>query len=315
MTKIKFFLLTICITLLPSLLYSQVTIFTENFGTPAATTSVSTYTGFQNYGFQTYTGNADVRITLPSSGYVGASGNGNLFVTSTANTNLVISGINTTSYNSLSLSLAILKTTIASNGSQLGVQYSVDGAIWTDLTFTMPTGGGTANVYSLYTPTGTIPSTANLRLRFIMKSVVTGLQFRIDDVKLTGIMNVVLPLTLGSFTVQKSKIGNILNWETYNEDNVDKFVIMKSTDGYSWKEIKEVKAKGNTTFKELYTYVDVEVSELNYYQLFIYDNDGGIQKSKVVATNNKTGLIVPNKFYNILGQEILYGQQYSIPGQ
>ena len=315
MKKIKLFLLTICITLIPSLLYSQVTIFSENFGTPAATTSVATYTGFQNNGLLTFAGNADVRITSPSSGYVGASGNGNLFVTSTLNTNCVISGINTTNYNTLSLSLAILKTTNASNGFQLGIQVSSNGTTWTDLTFTMATGGGSSNVYTLYTPTGTIPSTANLRIRFIMKSVVTGLQFRIDDVKLTGIMNVVLPLTLGSFTVQKNTIGNILNWETYDEYNVDKFVIMKSTDGYSWKEIKEVKAIGNTTFKELYTYVDTEISDLNYYQLFIYDNDGGIQKSKVIATNNKTGLILPKKFYNILGQEILYGTEYTIPGQ
>jgi hypothetical protein len=307
MTKIKLLLITFCITLLPSLLYSQVTIFSENFGTPAATTSVATYTGFQNYGVQTYTGNADVRVTLPSSGYVGASGSGNLFVTSTLNTNLIISGINTTNYNTLNLSLAILKTTTASNGSELGVQVSSDGTNWTNLTFTTGTGGGTANIYTLYTPTGTIPSTANLRIRFIMKSVVTGLQFRVDDVKLTGIANVVLPLTMGSFTVQKSKIGNLLMWETYNEENVDKFVIMKSVDGYEWNAIKEVKARGNTTFKELYTFVDVEVSTFNYYQIFIYDNDGTYTKSKVVATSEKTGLTIPNKFYNILGQEILYG--------
>lgn len=315
MKKINIFLLTICITLIPSLVYSQVTIFSENFGTPAATTSVATYTGFQNSGTLTYAGNADVRTTLPSSGYVGASGSGNLFITSTANTNLTISGINTSNYNSLCLTLAILKTTNGSKGAELGVQVSADAVTWTDLTFTMGTGAGSSNIYTLYTPTGTIPSTANLRIRFIMKTVVTGLQFRIDDVKLTGIQNVILPLTLGSFTVQKSKIGNILNWETYNEYNVDKFVIMKSTDGYSWKEIKEVKAIGNTTFKELYTYVDTEISDLNYYQLFIYDNDGGIQKSKVIATNNKTGLILPKKFYNILGQEILYGTEYRISGQ
>ena len=315
MTKIKLLLVTICITFIPSLLYSQVTIFSENFGTPAATTSVATYTGFQNYGVQTYTGNADVRTTAASSGYVGASGGGNLFVTNALNTNCIISGINTTNYNTLSLTLGLLKTTNASNGSQLGIQVSSNGTTWTDLTFTMTTGGGSSNVYTLFTPTGTIPSTANLRIRFIMKSVVTGLQFRIDDIKLTGIANIVLPLTMGSFNIQKSKMGNLLMWETYNEENVDKFVIMKSTNGYEWEGIKEVKAKGNTTFKELYTFVDTEVSSLNYYQLFIYDNDGTYTKSKVVGISNKTELILPKKLYNILGQEILYGEQYGIPGQ
>jgi hypothetical protein len=315
MTKIKLLLVTICITLIPSLLYSQVTIFSENFGTPAATTSVATYTGFQNYGVQTYTGNADVRTTAASSGYVGASGGGNLFVTNALNTNCIISGINTTNYNTLSLSLGLLKTTNASNGSQLGIQVSSNGTTWTDLSFTMATGGGSSNVYVLYTPTGTIPSTANLRIRFIMKSVVTGLQFRIDDIKLTGVMNVVLPLTLGSFTAQKTKKGNMLMWETYNEENVDKFVIMKSVDGYEWKEIGVVKARGNTFFKELYAFVDGEISTFNYYQLFIYDNDGTYTTSKVVATSEKTGLTIPKKFYNILGQEILYEEEYGIPGQ
>ena len=80
MKTIKILLLLLVI---PFFGISQTTIFTENFGAPGATTSVSTYTGFQNYGVQTYTGNADVRATIPSSGYVGASGGGNLFVTST----------------------------------------------------------------------------------------------------------------------------------------------------------------------------------------------------------------------------------------
>jgi hypothetical protein len=323
MTKIKLFFITIFITLIPSLLYSQVTIFSENFGTPSSTTSVSTYTGFQNYGVKTYTGNADVRTTTnsmscsPASStacYTGASGSGNLFITNALNTNLIISGINTLNYNTLSLTLGLLKTTNASNGSELGIQVSTDAVTWTNLTFTMVTGGGTSNWYSI-TPTGTIPSTANLRIRFIMKSVVSGLQFRVDDIKLTGALKIALPLTMGSFNIQKSKIGCILVWETYNEKNVDKFVIMKSTDGYEWKGIKELKARGTTTFKELYTFVDTEVSSLNYYQLFIYDNDGAYIKSKVVGINNKTELILPKKLYNILGQEILYGEQYGIPGQ
>lgn len=308
MTKIKLLLVTICITLIPSLLYSQVTIFSENFGTPAATTSVASYTGFQNYGVLTYAGNADVRTTAASSGYVGASGGGNLFVTNALNTNCIISGINTTNYNTLSLSLGLLKTTNASNGSQLGIQVSDNGTTWTDLTFTMTTGGGSSNVYTLFTPTGTIPSTANLRIRFIMKSVVTGLQFRIDDIKLTGVMNVVLPLELGSFVGEHKNGKNILNWFTYSEVNVDKFVIMKSSEGYVWKNAGEVKALGNPYFKQEYSFTEEETSQdINYYQLVIYDNDGSITKSKIIGIRFTPELIVPKKLYNILGQEILYG--------
>jgi len=319
MTKIKLFFITICITLIPSLLYSQTTIFSENCGNPSVTTTCTSYTGWQNNSSLTFSASAtgpDVRTTLSSSGYAGASGNGNIFfINGVSNRFIQISGINTLNYTSLSLSFGILKTTNASTGSELVVEVSINGNTYTSLSYTLATGSGTSNVYYLKTPTGTIPSTGNLRIRFRYTSSSSTCQFRIDDIKLTGIEKVALPLTMGSFNIQKSKIGCILVWETYNEKNVDKFVIMKSTDGYEWKEIKEVKARGNTTFKELYTFVDTEVSSLNYYQLFIYDNDGTYTKSKVVGINNKTELILPKKLYNILGQEILYGEQYGIPGQ
>ena len=295
----------ILLLLLPYIGFSQVTIFTENFGSPASTTAVSSYTGYQNYATQTYAGTADVRSTQPSSGYTGATGLGNLFISysGSVGTYLIISGINTLNYNTLSLSLGLMKTTIASKGAELGIQTSTDGATWTDMTFTMATGGGTANVYSLFTPTGTIPSTANLRLRFIMKTVVTGLQFRIDDIKLTGIANIVLPLELGQFTAQYEKGNNVLNWLTYSEKNVDRFVIMKSSDAEHWDNIGSVMAKGNSPFTEEYTYTDVNQSELSYYQLYIYDYDGSLTKSKIVGVRPITTINTPQRYYNILGQE------------
>jgi len=165
---------------------AQTAIYSENCGNPAATTSVNTYTGWQRYGSQVYTGNADVRTTLPSTTYTGASGLGNIFVTSTLNTNVVISNINTTGYTNLTLSFGHLKTTSASNGSQLAVEVSTDGSTWTTLSYSVPTGTSTSNIWRLVTPIGTIPSTSNLRIRFRMIAVVTGLQFRIDDIKLVG---------------------------------------------------------------------------------------------------------------------------------
>ena len=172
---------------------SQTTIFTENFGTtPSGNPLVTVYTGYQNYGVQRYTGSADVRTTSASSTYVGASGGANVFIKNTANTSLVISGINTLNYNTLTLSLGLNKSTTASNGSELGIQVSVDSLVWTDLVFTMTTGTGSA-VWTSITPTGTIPATSNLKIRFIMKSVSGSLTFRVDDIKLTGIQNIILP--------------------------------------------------------------------------------------------------------------------------
>ena len=63
------------------------------------------------------------------------------------------------------------------------VSVSSDGTNWTPLTYTRPTGTGTSN-WTLITPTGTIPATNNLRIKF--ENPISNIGFRIDDVKLTG---------------------------------------------------------------------------------------------------------------------------------
>ena len=173
--------------LVPFLMMGQTTIFSENCGTPSVTTSCATYTGWQNNVTLTYTASAtspDVRTTSPSSTYTGASGNGNIFFTNSLGIYVQISNINTTNYTNLSLSLGILKTTTASNGSELVIETSSDGTTYTALTNTMSTGTGTA-VWTLVSPSGTIPATSNLRIRFRL-GANNGTQFRIDDIKLVG---------------------------------------------------------------------------------------------------------------------------------
>ena len=158
------------------------TIFSENMGTPPSTTTIAGNT-FQNSGILSFSGTGDVRNNTFSSGYTDASGGGNVFITSTANTVFEISGINTTGYSNLVLSLGHHKNTTAGN-NELVVEVSADGTNYSPLSYARPTGTGTA-IWLLVTPTGTIPPTANLRIRFSQTSTST--QFRIDDVKLTGV--------------------------------------------------------------------------------------------------------------------------------
>jgi hypothetical protein len=176
--------------LLPLVVSAQTTIFSENCGNPAITTTCTTYTGWQNNGTLTFTASAtgpDVRTTLPSSGYAGASGNGNIFfINAVTNRFVQISSINTSNYTNISLTFAILKTTNTSTGSELVVEVSTNGSTYTALSYSLATGSGTSNVYTLKTPTGTIPSTGNLRIRFRYTSTTSTCQFRIDDIKLSG---------------------------------------------------------------------------------------------------------------------------------
>ena len=164
------------------------TIFSENMGAPTANTSIAVNT-FQNSGTLSFAGTGDVRTSTPSSGYTGASGGGNVFITQTANLFFEISGINTTGYSNLTLSFGHHKNTIAGS-NELAVEFSADGSNYSPLSYSRPTGSGTAT-WLLVTPTGTIPATANLRIRFRQTSTST--QFRIDDVKLTGVADILSP--------------------------------------------------------------------------------------------------------------------------
>jgi len=157
------------------------TIFSENMGVPASTTSIAE-NAFQNSGVLTFSGSADVRSTTVSSNYSGASGAGNVFVATTVGTSFEISGINTVGYSNLVLSFGHFKSTTAGN-NELAVEVSSDGTNYSPLSYSRPTGSGTAT-WLLVTPSGTIPSTSNLRVRFRQTSTTT--QFRIDDVKLVG---------------------------------------------------------------------------------------------------------------------------------
>jgi hypothetical protein len=164
------------------------TIFSENMGAPSATTSIAANI-FQNSGTLTFAGTGDVRTTTASSGYSGSSGNGNVFINNTANLFFEISGINTANHNNLALSLGHYKSTTASS-NELAIEVSADGTNYSSLTYSRASGSGTA-VWALVNPTGAIPSATNLRIRFRQTS--TSPQFRIDDVKLTGVAAAVSP--------------------------------------------------------------------------------------------------------------------------
>ncbi len=162
------------------------TIYSENFGTPSGNTSFPLYTTgtapatFQNPSPILYTGSGDVRATSGSLGYVGASGNGNVFLTSTAGKNLIISGINTSTYTASDIQLSFgYLTSVAA--TQLVVEKSTDGTTWTPITFT----NNTNTLWNLVTiPGGQIPSSATLSLRFTQPATA---QMRIDDVKLAAV--------------------------------------------------------------------------------------------------------------------------------
>lgn len=184
-------LLVVLLSFFSSEVAGQVTIFSENMGTVNTTQSISANI-FQNSATLSFNGTADTRATgTLSNNYTGASASKHIYVANTTGTYFTISGINTSSHNGLSLSFGLMKST---NADLLSSGFVVEVA--TDYNKTTNTGTFTQlsytnittsmNVWSLISPTGTIPSSSNLAIRFRQNQTTS--QVRIDDVKLTGIL-------------------------------------------------------------------------------------------------------------------------------
>jgi endonuclease/exonuclease/phosphatase family metal-dependent hydrolase len=180
-------------------------VFLETVGAPAGTTSIASYessNGFDN-GALTMSGTGDVRNTSVSSGYAGASGGGNVFLTSGSARNFLIDSINTSFYQNLQLSFGVMKSTTTSSGSDLVVRVSADSINYITLSFTsLPTGSGTAT-WHFRTASGVIPSSPKIFIQFINNSATT--QYRIDDIKLTYSN---LPTQIISFSPDSAVVGS-----------------------------------------------------------------------------------------------------------
>lgn len=256
--------------------------FTENVGTPASTTGVSIYNGWQGNGVYTYSGTADVRTSTASSGYTGASGNGNIFFTNTIATtpNVQISGINTLSLTNPAISFGLFKSLIASDALDFKFEYSTDGTNFTQITLPVQlTGVGTAN-WRLITLTG-LPNTTTLTIRFTNTNILLS-QYRIDDIQINSLA--VLPVSLTSFTGKANNQAIDLNWQTALEQNNAHFDILRSVNDKNFSSIGQINGFGTTSNPHNYTFTDSQPnSGINYYQLKQIDLDGRSTLSDVIA--------------------------------
>ncbi len=169
--------------------HAQTTIFSENMGNPPtnpAQTQIVNHT-FQNSSPVIFSGDAvmvtpnNPDIAIPSHGYDGASGGGCVAIFATDKT-FMIEGINTQNYSDITLSFGQLKGN-AQNANTITIEVSADGINWSPLTYTGV--AGSLSVWTLITPTGNIPATQNLRVRFKNPPSTVSV-FRIDDIKITG---------------------------------------------------------------------------------------------------------------------------------
>lgn len=113
------------------------------------------------------------------------------------------------------------------------------------------------------------------------------------------------PVTWLSVTARQMDAGVLLEWETLEEDN-ERFVVERSTDGVRYAAVHSVAGRGTTTVSHRYRFLDrsTPVSPVIYYRLRQVDFDGASSLNRVVSVDisqklgaGGTPRIYPNPSY------------------
>lgn len=225
--------------------------------------------------FVTYSGTGDTRSTSPSSGYPGASGERNVFLTGNLGTTFQIDGITINNgATTATLCFGIRKNVNAADGSALSISYvNASG----DNSVSLPTGTGTSTWY--YVCIDLTIADSPISISFTNNSTTTNDQYRLDDI---SVSNSILPVKLSKFNVTAKDKNAILNWTTLSEINNSHFKIAHSTDGKKFDDIAEVAGNGNSNEETNYEIVhENPANGINYYQLTQYDFDGKSESFKI----------------------------------
>ncbi|MDP5121145.1 MAG: T9SS type A sorting domain-containing protein, partial [Spirosomaceae bacterium] len=99
------------------------------------------------------------------------------------------------------------------------------------------------------------------------------------------------------FTSKTEANGNLLQWETTEEVNSEKFVVQRSQNAVNFNDIFTVETGSDSNEPKRYSYLDDSpVFGTNYYRLKQIDIDGSMSFSKIVAAkwDFQSEIIFPN---------------------
>jgi len=123
----------------------------------------------------------------------------------------------------------------------------------------------------------------------------------VDHMRITVYTVSVLPLELISFTGTQKEEKVICSWLTASENNTDRFIIDRSSDGLLFETVGIVNAAGNSYSALAYEFADEHPEKgTNYYQLKTIDGDGSVSESEIIAVHYKhdqEATIFPNPAY------------------
>lgn len=196
----------------------------------------------------------------------------------------------------------------------------------TDGTFTQ-----ISSMVSSSLPQTTTPTWVKISGQFFLPIDVTAVRYRIinnstggcgndlaiDDITFSQCDPVALPLS--GFALRAALGGNAakLTWSTLSENNTDKFVVQRSVDNKSWKDIATVNAAGQSNAPKQYTASDDHpYLPVCFYRITSVDVNGQLNYSNTAFVQSKDEAdakqpsAYPNPFSNTLTIE-MFADEYS----
>jgi hypothetical protein len=189
-------------------------------------------------------------------------------------------------------------------------QKSIDGGS----TFTDVTTGAqatyTGNTFVLNNNIGIVNSTMNgYKYRLVVSTSKASLEtpacIYFNDYTLIVADCGPLPVQLTSFTGRYSSGKSLLDWQTSQEQNSDRFELFRSTDGQDFNKVASIKSAGNSNSVRNYSYQDnisANAGTNVYYRLKQIDIDGKATFSSIVKLSMSSAKsafeVYPNPFTN-----------------
>lgn len=97
-----------------------------------------------------------------------------------------------------------------------------------------------------------------------------------------------LPINLGTFKGTITAKGNVLDWQTFGEQNNDYFMVQRANENGIFIDLGKISGAGNSAIAHNYSFVDSKpASATNYYRLAQVDYDGTIHYSQTIALANE----------------------------
>lgn len=124
-----------------------------------------------------------------------------------------------------------------------------------------------------------------------------------------------LPISLIDFNAECRSDHTLINWTTASEINSDYFIVQQSLDGEKWSDSEHIKSAGNSTSKQVYSYLDFSANnKINYYRLVQVDKDGSVEIFKIISANcnnsEETMTIFPNPASNEINFQFELSKNY-----